>query len=72
LIPVICHALKEAQLHLQRSSDQSQDVNLAYDLGANSYVVKPGSITGYSNIVEKLRDYWMEINHPPEYAFKAA
>lgn len=53
------------------SSDQPKDINLAYDLGANSYVVKPGSIAGYSNIVEKLRDYWTEINHPPDYAFMA-
>jgi CheY-like chemotaxis protein len=49
------------------SSDESKDVNLAYDLGANSYVVKPGSTTGYSNIVEKMRDYWLEVNRPPDY-----
>ena len=49
------------------SSDESKDVNLAYDLGANSYVVKPGSLNGYANIVEKLRDYWLEVNRPPDY-----
>ena len=49
------------------SSNESRDVNLAYDLGANSYVVKPVSTTGYTNIVEKLRDYWLEINRPPDY-----
>jgi len=49
------------------SSDESADVNLAYDLGANSYVVKPGSLSGYTNIVEKLRDYWLEVNRPPDY-----
>lgn len=51
------------------SSDESRDVNLAYDLGANSYVVKPGSIDGYAKIVEKLRDYWLEVNRPPDYVF---
>jgi len=49
------------------SSNESKDVNLAYDLGANSYVVKPGSLSGYANIVEKLRDYWLEVNRPPDY-----
>ena len=49
------------------SSDESTDVNTAYDLGANSYVVKPGSLSGYANIVEKLRDYWLEVNRPPDY-----
>ena len=52
------------------SSDESADVNLAYDLGANSYVVKPGSLTGYTNIVEKLRDYWLEVNRPPDYVLR--
>lgn len=49
------------------SSDQRRDVNLAYDLGANSYVVKPSSITGYSEIVAKLREYWLELNSPGDY-----
>lgn len=50
------------------SSNESKDVNLAYDLGANSYVVKPSSMIGYANIVEKMRDYWLEVNRPPDYA----
>lgn len=49
------------------SSEEPTDVNLAYDLGANSYVVKPGSLNGYANVVEKLRDYWLEVNRPPDY-----
>lgn len=54
------------------SSDESKDVNLAYDLGANSYVVKPGSMDGYAKIVEKLRDYWLEVNRPPDYVLLAS
>ncbi len=48
------------------SSDESRDVNLAYDLGANSYVVKPTSMDGYRQIIEKLRDYWLEVNRPAD------
>lgn len=54
------------------SSDQRQDVNQAYDLGANSYVVKPSSMSGYAFIVEKLRDYWLQVNTPPDYVAPAA
>ena len=54
------------------SSDRREDVNLAYDLGANSYVTKPSSMNGYSFIVEKLRDYWLQVNNPPDYATPAA
>lgn len=50
------------------SSNRSMDVNLAYDLGANSYVVKPDSLTGYDNIVEKIRGYWLDVNRPPDCA----
>jgi len=52
------------------SSDESKDVNLAYDLGANSYVVKPQSTDGYAKIVDKMRDYWLEVNRPPDYVFR--
>ena len=63
------HELRRLVVTVLSSSDESKDVNLAYDLGANSYVVKPGSMEGYSNIVAKLRDYWLEVNRPPDYAF---
>jgi CheY-like chemotaxis protein len=48
------------------SSDHDKDVNRAYDLGANSYVVKPSSAAGYDDIAEKVRSYWLEFNQPPE------
>lgn len=48
------------------SSQQERDVNRAYDLGANSYVVKPSSAANYDEIVEKVHSYWMKVNHPPD------
>jgi CheY-like chemotaxis protein len=60
-------ALRRLVVTVLSSSDESKDVNLAYDLGANSYVVKPSSMDGYSNVVGKMRDYWLEVNRPADY-----
>jgi len=44
------------------SSNVDRDVDRAYDLGANSYIVKPGSLSGYTEFIETLNRYWNEIN----------
>lgn len=48
------------------SSDQIRDVNTAYRLGANSFMVKP---TDFENVVEMartLRTYWLQMSKAPE------
>src|ERR1041385_4515920 len=48
------------------SSDQIRDVNAAYQLGANSFMVKP---TDFQNVVEMaktLRMYWLQMSKAPE------
>jgi two-component system response regulator len=47
------------------SSNQERDVNRAYDLGANSYVVKPGDTAQMDEFVRKIHDYWMNLNEGP-------
>lgn len=44
------------------SSNVDSDVDRAYDLGANSYIVKPGSLSGYTEFIETLHRYWNEVN----------
>lgn len=46
---------------LTSSSDQN-DVRHAYDLGANSYIVKPVEFSKLSNIAEKIVSYWGGMN----------
>ena len=46
------------------SSNLDNDVDRAYDLGANSYIVKPGSLMGYAGLVQTLHKYWAELNRP--------
>lgn len=40
------------------SSNQEQDVMRAYELGANTYMVKPNDFDGLSNLVSAIRAYW--------------
>jgi two-component system response regulator len=47
------------------SSNEERDVDRAYDLGANSYVVKPGDPGQMQEFVDKIHDYWVNINTRP-------
>ena len=44
------------------SSDVPEDINRAYDLGANSYLVKPVEFVGLVETAKHLRDYWLKLN----------
>ena len=44
------------------SSRQEDDVRRAYDLGANSYLVKPGSFDGLKEMVQAVDLYWLRLN----------
>jgi CheY-like chemotaxis protein len=48
------------------SSDEPHDINRAYDLGANSYLVKPCSIEHLTGIAEHLYNYWINLNRRPD------
>jgi DNA-binding NarL/FixJ family response regulator len=41
-------------------------VRRAYDLGANSYLVKPVSFEALLQLVEALGLYWLTLNEPPD------
>ena len=47
------------------ASKLDQDVNDAFDLQANSYLVKPSDTDGMVNTLDKVRDYWLRINQYP-------
>lgn len=48
------------------SSAQSQDMNRAYALGVNSYLVKPVGFEGLLEMVKGIGMYWMILNKGPE------
>jgi CheY-like chemotaxis protein len=50
------------------SSAQSADINRAFDLGANSYLVKPVGFDGLMDLVRTLNLYWLLLNEKPDSA----
>lgn len=65
-------ALKRMLVVVLTSSAQKRDVNRAYDLGANSYLVKPVNLEDLLKLARLVRDYWVEANEPPEHGLRAA
>lgn len=57
--------LKRIPVIILTSSREQQDVDLAYDLGVNSYLVKPVSFDDLSELVQTLSTYWLGINEYP-------
>src|SRR5205809_3546545 len=48
------------------SSEQPRDVNRAYELGANSYLVKPPALAELQRIAHHLGNYWLRVNLCPD------
>jgi two-component system response regulator len=46
------------------SSAEDPDMEAAYRLGANSYVVKPVEFDAFMEAMSKLGVYWLLLNHP--------
>ena len=44
------------------SSDEPRDINRAYDLGANWYLVKPHSMEELTALVGRFKKYWLQAN----------
>lgn len=46
------------------SSAEDPDVKTAYQLGANSYVIKPVQFDAFIDAMVKIGIYWLMVNHP--------
>jgi CheY-like chemotaxis protein len=57
--------LKRVPIIMLTSSNHHVDVNKAYELGVNSYLVKPSNNSELEQLVSTFREYWVELNQGP-------
>ena len=57
--------LKRVPIIMLTSSSHHVDVNKAYELGVNSYLVKPSNNSELEQLVSTFREYWVELNQGP-------
>lgn len=48
------------------SSRERSDIVRAYELGANSYLVKPVSFDQLKEMIQVVQHYWMDLNEIPQ------
>jgi len=58
--------LKNLPVIVLTSSKESRDINRAYELGANSYLVKPVGFEGLLEMVKAIGMYWVILNKGPD------
>lgn len=47
------------------SSKEDPDIQKCYDLGANSYIVKPVNFERFAEAIRNVGLYWLLLNQPP-------
>lgn len=56
---------RTAPVVMLTSSKEDPDIQKCYDLGANSYIVKPVNFEGFAEAIRNLGFYWLLLNQPP-------
>jgi CheY-like chemotaxis protein len=62
--------LKRMVVIVLTASNQLSEINRAYELGANSYLVKPVELSLLVEMVRGIGHYWMVLNERPELAMQ--
>lgn len=48
------------------SSAESSDIEACYDLGVNSYIIKPLDFQQFQEVSQQVGVYWMQLNQTPQ------
>ncbi len=46
-------------------SRESDDIQRTYELGVNSYIVKPVDFNSFTEVIKLIKLYWLQTNEPP-------
>ena len=69
-IEVLRHARKhpvwkQVPFIILTTSRENGDISAAYEIGANSYIVKPVDFVSFAKVVQHIKLYWILTNQPP-------
>lgn len=56
------NSMNKVPVIMLTSSRDSKDLDLCYNLGANSFVVKPVNLNDFNYVVKQVGKYWLQIN----------
>jgi DNA-binding NarL/FixJ family response regulator len=59
------HLFSRIPVVILTSSDDDGDLRTAYDLGVNSYIVKPVDFGKFMAVAEQVELYWCVLNRVP-------
>jgi CheY-like chemotaxis protein len=59
--------LRKIPVIVLTTSSAEDDIQMCYDAGANSYIVKPVELENFIDAVARLRDYWFKIVILPKF-----
>lgn len=60
------HRTRRIPIVVLTSSTEERDIIESYDLGVNSYILKPVDFEQFTEAVRQLGLYWLVTNQPPE------
>lgn len=56
---------KQVPFVVMTTSRENRDIEAAYQLGVNSYIVKPVDFQTFTEVVKTIKVYWLLTNEPP-------
>jgi CheY-like chemotaxis protein len=58
-------AWKQVPFIVLTTSRENRDIDAAYRLGVNSYIVKPVDFPAFAEVAKTIKVYWLLTNEPP-------
>ena len=56
---------KQVPFVVVTTSKENTDIERAYEIGVNSYIVKPVSFAAFAEVVKQIKVFWLLTNEPP-------